>query len=88
MVVAAVRFFFLCSFFAVRRIYFDKATTRQRVERFYSALLAGGWLIVVPAKPRASANPQLELNSFPQTVVYRKRLDAPVFSWLVTENQL
>ena len=35
-----------------------------------------------------SANQQLELHNFPHTVVYRKRLDAPVFSRMAPENQL
>jgi chemotaxis protein methyltransferase CheR len=65
-------------------IYFDEATTRQLIERFHGALLPGGWLIVGHAEPQASAFPQLELHNFPQTVVYRKRLDAPVFSPLAS----
>ena len=69
-------------------IYFDEATTHQLIKRFHSTLLAGGWLIVGHAEPQASANQRLELHNFPQTVVYRKRLDAPVFSPLVSENQL
>ena len=69
-------------------IYFDEATTHQLIERFHSTLLPGGWLIVGHAEPQASANQQLELHNFPQTVVYRKRLDAPVFSPRVPENQL
>jgi chemotaxis protein methyltransferase CheR len=65
-------------------IYFDEATTRQLLERFYSTLLPGGWLIVGHAEPQASTYQQLELHNFPQTVAYRKRLDAPVFSPLVS----
>ena len=69
-------------------IYFDEATTHQLIERFHSTLLPGGWLIVGHAEPQASANRQLELHNFPQTVAYRKRLDAPIFSPLAAENQL
>jgi chemotaxis protein methyltransferase CheR len=61
-------------------IYFDEATTHQLIERFHGSLLPGGWLIVGHAEPQASANQQLELHNFPQTVAYRKRLDAPIFS--------
>ena len=61
-------------------IYFDEATTRQLLERFYSTLLPGGWLIVGHAEPQASTYPQLELHNFPQAVVYRKPLDTPVCS--------
>ena len=69
-------------------IYFDEATTHQLIERFHSSLLPGGWLLVGHAEPQASANQQLELHNFPQTVAYRKRLDAPVFSRMAPENQL
>jgi chemotaxis protein methyltransferase CheR len=65
-------------------IYFDEATTHQLIERFHSTLLPGGWLLVGHAEPQASANQRLELHNFPQTVVYRKRLDAPLFSPLVS----
>jgi chemotaxis protein methyltransferase CheR len=69
-------------------IYFDEATTHQLIERLHSSLLPGGWLLVGHAEPQASANQQLELHNFPQTVAYRKRLDAPVFSRMAPENQL
>jgi chemotaxis protein methyltransferase CheR len=69
-------------------IYFDEANTHQLIDRFHSTLLPGGWLLVGHAEPQASANQQLELHNFPHTVVYRKRLDAPVFSRMAPENQL
>ncbi len=65
-------------------IYFDAATTRQVVERFFSALAPGGWLIVGHSEPQASVYQQFEVHNFPNTVVYRKPLDAPMFpadSW-------
>jgi chemotaxis protein methyltransferase CheR len=61
-------------------IYFDAATTRQVVERFYRALAPGGWLIVGHAEPQASVYHQFEVHNFPNTVVYRKPLDAPLFA--------
>jgi chemotaxis protein methyltransferase CheR len=60
-------------------IYFDDATTRQVVDRFYSALAPGGWLIVGHSEPQASVYRQFEVHNFPDTVVYRKPLDAPLF---------
>src|SRR5262249_39274262 len=60
-------------------IYFDEATTRQVVERFYNALTPGGWLIVGHSEPQASVYHQFEVHNFPHTVVYRKPLDAPLF---------
>ena len=61
-------------------IYFDAATTRQVVERFFSALAPGGWLIVGHSEPQASVYQQFEVHNFPHTVVYRKPLDAPLFT--------
>jgi chemotaxis protein methyltransferase CheR len=66
---------------------FDAATTHKVIERFCSALLPGGWLIVGHAEPQASANQQLEIRNFPQTVVYHKPLDAPMFSPLAPIKQ-
>jgi chemotaxis protein methyltransferase CheR len=62
-------------------IYFDEATKRQVAERFYSALAPGGWLIVGHAEPQASVYHQFEVHNFPNTVVYRKPLDAPMFAF-------
>jgi chemotaxis protein methyltransferase CheR len=61
-------------------IYFDAAITRQVVERFFSALAPGGWLIVGHSEPQASVYQQFEVHNFPNTVVYRKPLDAPTFA--------
>jgi chemotaxis protein methyltransferase CheR len=62
-------------------IYFDEATTRQIIARFYSALAPGGWLIVGHAEPHASIYQQFEVHNFPNTVVYRKPLDSPLFAF-------
>ncbi|MFL5803244.1 MAG: CheR family methyltransferase [Roseiflexaceae bacterium] len=62
-------------------IYFDAATTRQVAERFYHALAPGGWLIVGHAEPQASVYHQFEVHNFPNTVIYRKPLDAPLFAF-------
>jgi chemotaxis protein methyltransferase CheR len=62
-------------------IYFDEATTRQIAERYFSALTPGGWLIVGHAEPQASVYHQFEVYNFPNTVVYRKPLDAPMFAF-------
>jgi chemotaxis protein methyltransferase CheR len=62
-------------------IYFDEATTRQIAERFFGALTPGGWLIVGHAEPQASVYHQFEVHNFPNTVVYRKPLDSPLFAF-------
>lgn len=61
-------------------IYFEPATTRQVVERFYAALSPGGWLLVGHAEPQASTYYQFETHNFPNTIFYRKPLDAPLFA--------
>jgi chemotaxis protein methyltransferase CheR len=62
-------------------IYFDEQTTRQIVNRFYHALSPGGWLIVGHSEPQSTMYQQFEVYNFPNTVIYRKRLDAPLFSF-------
>jgi chemotaxis protein methyltransferase CheR len=61
-------------------IYFDQATTRQVVDRFFKTLAPGGWLIVGHSEPQAGVYQQFEVHNFPNTVVYRKPLDAPMFT--------
>jgi chemotaxis protein methyltransferase CheR len=67
-------------------IYFGEKTTRQVVDRFYHALAPGGWLIVGHAEPQASIYHQFEVHNFPNTVVYRKHLDAPLFASSTKEH--
>ncbi len=62
-------------------IYFDQATTRRVVERFFNALAPGGWLIVGHSEPQAGVYQQFEVHNFPNTVVYRKPINAPMFSF-------
>ncbi len=62
-------------------IYFEEATTRQVAERFYHALAPGGWLVVGHAEPQASVYHQFLVQNLPDTIVYRKSLDAPLFGF-------
>ncbi len=61
-------------------IYFDEETTRQVVDRLYAALSPGGWLLVGHAEPQAGLYQQFEVHNFPNTIIYRKPLDAPPFT--------
>jgi chemotaxis protein methyltransferase CheR len=61
-------------------IYFDPATTRQVAERFYGTLAPGGWLLVGHAEPQASTYHQFETRNFPNAILYRKSLEAPLFA--------
>lgn len=60
-------------------IYFDEATTRQIAERFFEALLPGGWLLVGHAEPHATTYRQFQVHNLPDAILYRKALDAPGF---------
>ncbi len=60
-------------------IYFDRETTRKMAARFYSALTPGGWLLVGHSEPQAEIYEQFETHNFPNAIVYRKSLDAPLF---------
>jgi chemotaxis protein methyltransferase CheR len=60
-------------------IYFDEATTRQVVQRMYDALTPGGWLVVGHAEPQTSIYQQFEVHNFPDTIIYRKPLQAALF---------
>ncbi len=62
-------------------IYFDEATIQQVVNRFFHALAPGGWLFVGHAEPQARIFHQFEVHNFPHAVIYRKPLDAPLFSF-------
>ncbi|RRR74403.1 MAG: tetratricopeptide repeat protein [Candidatus Viridilinea halotolerans] len=60
-------------------IYFDEATTRQVIDRFYAALAPGGWLIVGHAEPNADIYRAFETHNVPGSVLYRKPVNAPAF---------
>jgi chemotaxis protein methyltransferase CheR len=62
-------------------IYFDAATTRQVISRFFQSLAPGGWLVVGHAEPQMSVYQQFEVHNFPDTIVYRKPLNAAVFAF-------
>jgi chemotaxis protein methyltransferase CheR len=53
-------------------IYFDEATTRSIVKRFYTALNEGGWLMVGHAEPLASTYKDFTVQNFPDTIFYQK----------------
>jgi len=67
-------------------IYFDEETTRKIVERFYAALAPGGWLIVGHAEPQVGIYRQFEVHNLPNTVLYRKALDSPLFIFDLGRN--
>lgn len=60
-------------------IYFDEQTIIQLVDRFFRSLAPGGWLFVGHAEPQTRIYNRFEVHNFPDTIVYRKPLDAPMF---------
>lgn len=61
-------------------IYFDEMTMRRVVDRLYRALAPGGWLIVGHSEPHIDIFRRFEAHNFPNTVLYRKPLAAPLFA--------
>ena len=53
-------------------IYFSESVTRMVVERFYNALVDGGWLVVGHAEPSVSVYARYETYNYPDTVLYRR----------------
>ncbi len=53
-------------------IYFSEAVTREVINRFYEALVDGGWLVVGHAEPSLSIYRRYETYNFPDTVLYRR----------------
>jgi chemotaxis protein methyltransferase CheR len=67
-------------------IYFAPDLVRHVVDRFYEALVEGGWLVVGHSEPSPVTYTQFEAQTFPGTILYRKtgrpaRFDV---SWLAT----
>jgi len=66
-------------------IYFDEATTRSIVKRFYESLTDGGWLMVGHAEPLASTYQDYTVRNFPDTTFYQKVL--PELPFLLPETK-
>lgn len=53
-------------------IYFDEATTRRVVDRFYEALNPEGWLIVGHSEPMISTYENYKVRNFENAILYQK----------------
>lgn len=53
-------------------IYFDEATNRKVVERFYACLDDTGWLVVGHAEPSQAVFHQFTARNFPGAILYQK----------------
>jgi chemotaxis protein methyltransferase CheR len=53
-------------------IYFAEPTTRQVIQRFYNALVPGGWLVVGHAEPSLTIYRAFQARNYPNTLLYQK----------------
>lgn len=53
-------------------IYFTEEITRRVIQRFYRALVDGGWLVVGHSEPSLLIYRDFESRSFPDTLLYQK----------------
>lgn len=53
-------------------IYFNASVTRQVINRFYDALLDGGWLVVGHAEHSLTTYRQFQARSYPNTILYQR----------------
>lgn len=60
-------------------IYFAVETTQMVTNRFHSALVEGGWLVVGHAEPSLLIYEQFEARNFPGTIVYQKTAPPPIW---------
>ena len=56
-------------------IYFSEAITRWVVDRFFDALVNGGWLIVGHSEPSIDIYRRFRIRNFPNTVLYQRMAD-------------
>lgn len=56
-------------------IYFSEPVTRWVVDRFYDALVGGGWLIVGHSEPSLDIYRKFRARNFPDTVLYQRMSD-------------
>jgi chemotaxis protein methyltransferase CheR len=56
-------------------IYFSEAITRWVVDRFFDALVNGGWLVVGHSEPSLDVYRRFRIRNFPNTVLYQRMAD-------------
>ncbi len=57
-------------------IYFSETVTQKVINRFYDALVEGGWLVVGHAEPSLSIYRRYETYNFPDAILYRRGVPA------------
>jgi len=53
-------------------IYFQEAVTQEVVNRFYDALVDGGWLVVGHSEPSLATYRRFQVRNFPDTIFYQR----------------
>ncbi len=62
-------------------IYFNEAVTIEVAERFYNALVDGGWLVVGHSEPSLTTYRRFQVRNFPNAILYQ-RVVQPDMLWL------
>lgn len=62
-------------------IYFSEAVTRWVVDRFYDALIDGGWLVVGHSEPSIDIYRRFRVRNFPDTVLYQRMPETGILRW-------
>ncbi len=53
-------------------IYFSEYVTQEVVERFFNALIDGGWLVVGHSEPSLNTYRRFQVRNFPHTILYQR----------------
>ncbi|MBN1889233.1 MAG: tetratricopeptide repeat protein, partial [Thermoflexales bacterium] len=67
-------------------IYFNQVITQQVVDRFYQALVDGGWLVVGHSEPSLETYRHFQVCNLPDTILYRRiyQPEAKLSAWPAT----
>jgi chemotaxis protein methyltransferase CheR len=63
-------------------IYFAESVATRLVERFYNALIGGGWLVVGHAEPSLVTYRRFQAHNFPHAILYQRTASPPDRDWL------
>ncbi len=62
-------------------IYFSEGVTRWVVDRFFDALVDGGWLVVGHSEPSVDIYRRFRVRNFPDTVLYQRMPETGILRW-------
>ncbi len=62
-------------------IYFNEMITRWVVDRFYDALVEGGWLVVGHSEPSLEIYRRFRVRNFPDSILYQRMPETTSLHW-------